>query len=137
MTVLTGFNLGADDFISKPFSINELTARVKAVLKRSETERKKNNEILKFGNIEFDNEKKRVLVDNTKIDLTKKEYEILLLLLENTGQVLSREDILRRIWGGNIIVSERTVDREYNPYPEQIRQIWLLPEKQDRVRIFF
>lgn len=108
--VLTGFNLGADDYISKPFSINELTARVKAVLKRSVTGRKKDYEILKFGNIKLDNVKKRVLIDNVKIDLTKKEYEILLLLLENTGQVFSREDILRRVWGGNIIVSDRTVD---------------------------
>jgi DNA-binding response OmpR family regulator len=107
--VLTGFNLGADDYISKPFSINELTARVKAVLKRTETDRKK-FETLKFGNIELDNVKKRVLIDNVKIDLTKKEYEILLLLLENAGQVFSREDILRRIWGGNVIVSDRTVD---------------------------
>ncbi len=108
--ILTGFNLGADDYISKPFSINELTARVKAVLKRSETERKKDYEILRFGNIEVDKVKKRLLIENVKIDLTKKEYEILLLLLENTGQVLSREDILRRIWGGNVIVSDRTVD---------------------------
>ncbi len=108
--VLTGFNLGADDYISKPFSINELTARVKAVLKRSETERKKNVEVLKFGNIELDNVKKRVLIDNQRIDLTKKEYEILLLLLKNNGQVFSREDILHRIWGGDVIVSDRTVD---------------------------
>jgi len=108
--VLTGFNLGADDYISKPFSINELTARVKAVLKRSETERKKNYEILKFGDIELDNVRKRVLIDNVKIELTKKEYEILLLLLQNIGQVFSREDILHRIWGGNVIVSDRTVD---------------------------
>jgi two-component system alkaline phosphatase synthesis response regulator PhoP len=108
--LLTGFNLGADDYISKPFSINELIARVKAVLKRSETKRKKKYEILKFGNIELDNVKKRVLIDSKQIDLTKKEYEILLLLLENIGQVFSRDDILRRIWGGNIIVSDRTVD---------------------------
>lgn len=75
-----------------------------------ETKRKKKYEILKFGNIELDNVKKRVLIDSKQIDLTKKEYEILLLLLENIGQVFSRDDILRRIWGGNIIVSDRTVD---------------------------
>lgn len=108
--ILTGFNLGADDYMAKPFSINELTARVKAVLKRSETENTKNNEILKFGDIELDNAKKRVLIEKVKIDLTKKEYEILRLLLENTGKVFSREDILHRIWGGNVIVTDRTVD---------------------------
>lgn len=108
--ILTGFSLGADDYIAKPFSINELTARVKAVLKRSETESTKNNEILKFEDIELDNVRKRVLIDKDKIDLTKKEYEILRLLLENTGKVFSREDILHRIWGNNVIVTDRTVD---------------------------
>jgi len=108
--IITGFNLGADDYISKPFSINELIARVKAVLNRSVSERKKNYEILKFGNIELDNVRKRALIDDNKVDLTKKEYEILLLLLKNPGQVFSREEILGRIWGSNIIVSDRTVD---------------------------
>jgi len=108
--VLTGFSLGADDYIAKPFSINELTARVKAVLKRSESEAKKNNDSSKFGDIELDNVKKRVLIDKTRIDLTKKEYEILRLLLENQGKVFSREDILHRIWGGNVVVTDRTVD---------------------------
>ena len=108
--VLTGFSLGADDYIAKPFSINELTARVKAVLKRSESEGIKNQEILKFGNIELDNLRKRVVIDKKKIDLTKKEFEILKLLLENTGKIFSREDILHRIWGGEVIVTDRTVD---------------------------
>lgn len=108
--ILTGFSLGADDYIAKPFSVNELTARVKAVLKRSKTETKKDHDILKFGNIELDNIRKRIVVDRDKIDLTKKEFEILKLLLENTGKVFSREEILRRIWGGDVIVTDRTVD---------------------------
>lgn len=108
--VLTGFSLGADDYMAKPFSVNELKARVQAVLKRSETGRKKISEILNFGDIEFDNVRKRVSIDKVKIDLTKKEFEILLLLLENNGKVFSREDILRRIWGNDVIVSDRTVD---------------------------
>jgi DNA-binding response OmpR family regulator len=108
--ILTGFSLGADDYISKPFSVNELTARVKAVLKRSKTETKKDHDILKFGNIELDNIRKRIVVDRDKIDLTKKEFEILKLLLENTGKVFSREEILHRIWGGDVIVIDRTVD---------------------------
>lgn len=108
--VLTGFSLGADDYISKPFSINELTARVKAVLKRSDSDIQKNNKILSFGNIELDDIKKRVLIADNKIDLTKKEYEILKLLLENQSKVFSREDILQRVWGGDVIVTNRTVD---------------------------
>ncbi len=108
--ILTGFSLGADDYIAKPFSINELTARVRAVLKRSESEDLKNQKILKFGNIELDNLRKRVVIEEKKIDLTKKEFEILKLLLENTGKIFSREDILHRIWGGDVIVTDRTVD---------------------------
>jgi DNA-binding response OmpR family regulator len=108
--ILTGFSLGADDYIAKPFSVNELTARVKAVLKRSNTENKEDEEIQKFGNIDLDNVRKRVLIDKDKIDLTKKEFEILKLLLENMGKVFTREDILLRIWGGDVIVTDRTVD---------------------------
>ena len=108
--LLTGFSLGADDYMAKPFSINELTARVKAVLKRSVIESKKNQEILEFGNIELDNFRKRLIIDKKQIDLTKKEFEILKLLLENPGKVFSREEILLRIWGRDVIVTERTVD---------------------------
>ena len=108
--ILTGFSLGADDYIAKPFSINELTARVKAVIKRSDIEGSRTNEILSYGNIELDNIRKRVIIDKGKIEFTKKEYEILKLLLENTGKVFSREDILRRIWGVDVIVTDRTVD---------------------------
>ncbi len=108
--ILTGFSLGADDYIAKPFSVNELAARVKAVLKRTEKELKEENEIQKFGNIELDNIRKRIIIDTEKIDLTRKEFEILKLLLENNGKVFSREDILRRIWGGDVIVTDRTVD---------------------------
>jgi two-component system, OmpR family, alkaline phosphatase synthesis response regulator PhoP len=108
--LLTGFSLGADDYIAKPFSINELTARVKAVLNRSVSGSKMINGIQKFGDIELDNVRKRVLINNVKVDLTRKEYEILKLLLENQGKIYSREDILRRIWGNDVIVTNRTVD---------------------------
>ena len=107
--LLTGFSVGADDYIAKPFSVNELTVRVNAVLKRTLVE-SKTNEFLEFGEIQLDDIRKRVLIDNKKIDLTKKEYEILMLLLKNQGKVFSREDILRRIWGGDVIVTDRTVD---------------------------
>jgi two-component system, OmpR family, alkaline phosphatase synthesis response regulator PhoP len=108
--ILTGFNLGADDYIPKPFSVNELTARVKAVLKRSQKDRAKNQALLKFGNIELDTSKKRLLINDEKIELTKKEYEILKLLLENQTKVFSREDILLKVWGNEVIVTDRTVD---------------------------
>jgi len=109
--ILTGFSLGADDYISKPFSVNELTARVKAVLKRSDREKvSAKSTILNFNGIELDTVRKRIIINEQRIELTKKEYEILKMLLENQGSVFSREDMLNRIWGQKVIVTERTVD---------------------------
>ncbi|MGQ9620825.1 MAG: response regulator transcription factor, partial [Bacteroidales bacterium] len=101
--ILTGFSLGADDYISKPFSINEFIARVKAVLKRAGSEKKKQAETLKIGDIELDTHRKRLIINNEKVELTKKEYEILRLLLDNQGKVFSRENILEKVWGNDII----------------------------------
>jgi len=108
--ILTGFSLGADDYISKPFSVNELTARVKAVLKRSYTDKVNNKSILQFNGIDLDTVRKRLIINDERVELTKKEYEILRVLLENQGKVFSREDLLMRIWGQDVIVTERTVD---------------------------
>jgi two-component system alkaline phosphatase synthesis response regulator PhoP len=107
---LTGFSLGADDYVSKPFSINELTARIKAVLKRSYTDKVNNRSIMQFNGIDLDTVRKRVIINDNQVELTKKEYEILKVLLENQGKVFSREDLLSRIWGRDVIVTERTVD---------------------------
>jgi len=108
--ILTGFSLGADDYISKPFSVNELTARVKAVLKRSYTDKVNNKSILQFNGIDLDTVRKRLIINDERVELTKKEYEILRVLLENQAKVFSREDLLMRIWGQDVIVTERTVD---------------------------
>jgi two-component system, OmpR family, alkaline phosphatase synthesis response regulator PhoP len=108
--LLTGFSLGADDYISKPFSVNELTARVKAVLKRSSVDRANSQTIIQFDGIDLDTVRKRLIINDERIELTKKEYEILRTLLENQGKVFSRSDLLRRIWGEDVIVTERTVD---------------------------
>jgi Response regulators consisting of a CheY-like receiver domain and a winged-helix DNA-binding domain len=108
--ILTGFSLGADDYISKPFSVNELTARVKAVLKRSYIEKVESKTILQFNGIDLDTVRKRLIINDERVELTKKEYEILRTLLENQGKIFSREDLLTRIWGQDVIVTERTVD---------------------------
>jgi DNA-binding response OmpR family regulator len=108
--ILTGFSLGADDYISKPFSINELTARVKAVLKRTPSDKLKTESMLHFNGIDLDTIRKRLIINEERVELTKKEYEILKTLLENQGKVFSREDLLMRIWGQDVIVTERTVD---------------------------
>jgi two-component system, OmpR family, alkaline phosphatase synthesis response regulator PhoP len=108
--ILTGFSLGADDYVSKPFSINELTARVKAVLKRSYADKVNNKSITQFNGIDLDTVRKRLIINDERIELTKKEYEILKVLLENQGKVFSRDELLSRIWGHDVIVTERTVD---------------------------
>jgi DNA-binding response OmpR family regulator len=82
--ILTGFSLGADDYISKPFSVNELTARVKAVLKRSYTDKVNSKTILQFNGIDLDTVRKRLIINDERVELTKKEYEILRTLLGRT-----------------------------------------------------
>lgn len=108
---VTGFNLGADDYISKPFSLREVIARVQAVLRRTvNSEKEKIPEQLAYQTLLLDITQKRVSIDGQEINLTKKEFEILLLLLANRGRVFSREDILARIWSDEVYVLDRTID---------------------------
>ncbi len=108
---ITGFNLGADDYISKPFSLREVTARVKAVLRRTKQEETSEApEQLTYKTLVLDIVKKKVSIDGEEAPLTKKEFEILLLLLQNKGRVFSREDILHRIWSDEVYVLDRTID---------------------------
>jgi two-component system, OmpR family, alkaline phosphatase synthesis response regulator PhoP len=108
--ILTGFSLGADDYIPKPFSINELIARVKAVLKRSFVEKIENKFILHFNGFDLDTSRKRLIINDEYIELAKKEYEIIKLLIENQGKVFSRDDIIMRVWDKDVIVAKRIVD---------------------------
>ncbi len=102
-----GLESGADDYITKPFSILELISRVKAVLRRSE---KKDREHLSYANIEVNIKKRTVKIDGKKIDLTYKEFEMLLLFMANIGNVITREDFLLKIWGYDYEGETRTVD---------------------------
>lgn len=107
---VTGFNLGADDYISKPFSLREVSARVKAVLRRTKSEDDHAIEQITYKTLVIDLTKKKVCIDGEEQALTKKEFEILLLLLQNKGRVFSREDILSRIWTDEVYVLDRTID---------------------------
>lgn len=108
---VTGFNLGADDYISKPFSLREVIARVKAVLRRTATsENERLPEQISYQSLVIDITKKKVSIDGAEVPLTKKEFEILCLLLQNKGRVFSREDILGRIWSDEVYVLDRTID---------------------------
>lgn len=108
---LTGFNLGADDYISKPFSIRQVMARVKAVLRRTVDKNKSGGEeCLEYETLRLDTKRIKATVDGEEVPLTKKEFEILRLLLENKGNVFSREEILSRIWKNEVYVLDRTID---------------------------
>lgn len=107
---ITGFNLGADDYISKPFSLREVILRVKAVLRRTGSVQTDDEEKLVYKGLVIDVPKKKVTIDNEEISLTKKEFEILLFLLQNQGRVFSREDILARVWHDEVYVLDRTID---------------------------
>jgi DNA-binding response OmpR family regulator len=108
--MLTGFNLGGDDYIYKPFSVKEVIVRIKAVLKRGEQQGPKGKQNITIDDLELNLKKRKLKIGNINVDLTKKEFEILTLLLQKEGNIMSREDILERIWDQQTIVSERTVD---------------------------
>ena len=110
--LLTGFNIGADDYISKPFRINEVVARIKAVLRRSETgsvESCDDTNIV-YKTLQLDTIEKRAYIDGKDLMLTRKEYDLLLLLLKNKGHIFSRDQILEKVWPEDVLVLERSVD---------------------------
>lgn len=108
---VTGFNLGADDYISKPFSLREVLARVKAVLRRTAANKSSDSpEQLQYKGLVLDTTQKKVCIDGAEVSLTKKEFEILHLLLQHPGRVFSREDILNRVWQEEVYVLDRTID---------------------------
>ena len=107
---ITGFNLGADDYLSKPFSLREVIMRVKAVLRRTAGVQIKEEEQLQYKGLVINIPQKKVTIDGEETSLTKKEFEILLLLLQNQGRVFSREDILAKVWNDEVYVLDRTID---------------------------
>lgn len=118
---LTGFNLGADDYISKPFRLSEVVARIRAVLKRYELQQHAVSEAVAadvysamhkiiFGKLVIDQVDHRAFVDDLELGLTHKEYDILCLLVKHPGRTFSRQSILSKVWPDDVCVLERTVD---------------------------
>ena len=110
--LLTGSSAGADDYIPKPFSIQEVIARVNAVIRRTEAVATQpvNRDIVKVGKVEIDTVRKSVLVDGQSVQFSKKEFEILALLASNTGKIFSRDDLITELWKDAPYVLDRTVD---------------------------
>lgn len=108
--MLTGFSVGGDDYISKPFSIKEVIARVKAVSKRRASAKDSEVNKIQIGDINIDLEVKEVTVSEEKVSLTKTEFEILVLLAQNPDKVFSRDKIIETIWQETTYITERTVD---------------------------
>lgn len=107
---VNGLNIGADDYIAKPFSIREVLSRVAAVLRRTSSTTDAKHNTLNYKSLVMDLDRKSVSVDGEGIDLTKTEFEILHLLFANSPHVYSREEILSKIWSDDVIVLGRTVD---------------------------
>ena len=108
---ITGFNLGADDYISKPFSLREVLVRVRAVLRRTaEQHGESQHTTISYQGLVMDLDKKTVTIDGEKVAFTKTEFELLHLLLAERGRVFSREQLIERVWPKDVLVLDRTVD---------------------------
>lgn len=108
---VTGFNLGADDYISKPFSIREVMVRVRAVLRRTtEPRTQQEPQEIRYQGIVLNLDKKAVSIDGDNVPFTKTEFELLKLLIEERGRVFSRQELIDRVWPKDVLVLDRTVD---------------------------
>ena len=132
---IIGFEYGADDYVTKPFNILELKARIRALLRRSgSTQRKQENDMLRIGHIRLDTVERTAWKDDERVELTVKEFDLMELLMRNPGRVYSRENLLNVVWGYEYIGDYRTVDvhvrrlrekLELDPAnPEYIRTKW-------------
>lgn len=109
---VTGFNIGADDYISKPFSIREVMVRVRAVLRRTaeQTGDADESKIINYQGLQLNLDKKTVSIGGEAIPFTKTEFELLRLFLEERGKVFSRQELIDRVWPKDVMVLDRTVD---------------------------
>ena len=120
---IKGLDIGADDYISKPFSVAEVMARIRSVLRRSKRnttqpaaaippteESKEQTNTICFEKLVINDNDKSCYIDNNEVQLTRKEFDILVLLLSNRGTILSREQIMKRVWSEEVVVLDRTID---------------------------
>ncbi len=124
---ITGLNLGADDYIAKPFIAREVIARVKSVLRRTYSRSEVLSSSIEFEQLSLDLNRKQCVIEGVEVSMTKKEFEILALLLQNKNVIFSRQDILSRVWDDEVVVVDRTIDvfitrlrKKIGPYGKHI-----------------
>lgn len=127
---LLGLEMGADDYITKPFVVEELVARVKAHLRREKRKNTSGNNIIKIGDIEVHKDSYEVYLNKKQIELSTREFQLLLYLCENVGQVLSREQIFNAVWGnefgdiGTVAVNIKSLRDKLDKDNKHIKTIW-------------
>ena len=131
---VVGLELGADDYITKPFSMRELMARVKSVLRRTHTSTITTESVVKVGNLTIDPNRYEVTLGDKRIDLSPKEFDLLRFMATHPGQVFSRQSLLDRVWGADAYVEDRTVDVHIRWLREKIEVNASRPERLLTVR---
>lgn len=131
---VTGLEIGADDYVTKPFSVRELLSRVRAVLRRSTITENLSDDVITSGNIEISLNKYEAKVDGNLIDLTPREFELLYALCENKGNLMSREQIFDEIWGYSFVGNTKTLDVHIQRIREKIEEDPKKPKRLITVR---
>jgi len=131
---VTGLEIGADDYVTKPFSVRELLSRVRAVLRRSTITENLSDDVVTSGNIEISLNKYEAKVDGNIIDLTPREFELLYALCENKGNLMSREQIFDEIWGYSFVGNTKTLDVHIQRIREKIEKDPREPKRLITVR---
>lgn len=119
---ILGLELGADDYLTKPFNPRELVARIKAILRRMDRINRLDTEVITRGRIQLDLDRHQVTAGGQAVDLTPKEFELLELLIKNPGRVFSREILLERLWGYDFFGGSKTIDVHIRRLREKVEE---------------